>query len=41
MAMRSIVGLVEATGEVIVGECYALMGVTHDINNQSIGAAGG
>lgn len=27
-------------GEVIVGECYALMGVTHDIN-QSTGAAGG
>ncbi|MBH0200915.1 MAG: undecaprenyldiphospho-muramoylpentapeptide beta-N-acetylglucosaminyltransferase [Nitrospira sp.] len=27
-------------GEVIVGECYALMGVTHDIN-QSIGATGG
>ncbi len=27
-------------GEVIVGECYALMGVTHDIN-RSIGAAGG
>jgi UDP-N-acetylglucosamine--N-acetylmuramyl-(pentapeptide) pyrophosphoryl-undecaprenol N-acetylglucosamine transferase len=27
-------------GEVIVGECYALMGVTHDIN-QSTGATGG
>jgi UDP-N-acetylglucosamine--N-acetylmuramyl-(pentapeptide) pyrophosphoryl-undecaprenol N-acetylglucosamine transferase len=27
-------------GEVIVGECYALMGVTYDIN-QSTGATGG
>lgn len=27
-------------GEVIVGECYALMGVTHD-SNQSTGATGG
>jgi UDP-N-acetylglucosamine--N-acetylmuramyl-(pentapeptide) pyrophosphoryl-undecaprenol N-acetylglucosamine transferase len=27
-------------GEVIVRECYALMGVTHDING-TVGAAGG
>ena len=27
-------------GEVIIGECYALMGVTHD-NNQSTRATGG
>ena len=35
LAMRRI-----NAGEAIVGECYALMGVTHDIN-QSTGATGG